>query len=397
MRIMIIAMKFLPASGGSATYAHHLAEGLHRQGHSICLLAPSYKCRNHGLSFSYTVKRMPMTCESWYGLRIFIATIQILYHYIRFRPDVVWSSTYAGCRAIAPLCFLPGRWIGTIHGGGILRSVPTHTIFSRISGALGKLFIRRADSIVTVSREAEKLIRMAISESILESKLHVIYNGIDVQREKFVEKETALRQRPEWRKRKIILTVGRLVPAKGHDLALEAIAKLRHYIPEILYVIVGEGPSRGSLEAQIKNLQLENHVIITGYVNSEMLEYYYGVADVFVMAGRATQEFIEGFGLVFIEAGIRGKAVIGTRVGGISEAIRDKYNGLLIEPENSEALRDAMTELLQHPETALLYGKQGRDWVHNYFTMDVMAQHNDQLLRHILWGHKEVLPATSFA
>ncbi|HNB58607.1 MAG TPA: glycosyltransferase family 4 protein, partial [bacterium] len=114
-------------------------------------------------------------------------------------------------------------------------------------------------------------------------------------------------------------------------------------------------------------------------------ENYYAVADVFVMPGRVTREFVEGFGLVFVEAGMRGKAVIGTKVGGITEAIRDGYSGLLIAPENVESLSEAIKKLLLCPETSSTLGKQGHEWTINNFSLDVMARHNDTLLLEIFW------------
>jgi len=381
-------MKFFPASGGSATYAHHLAQGLHHQGHQVRLLAPKYKRKNISESSDYEIVRMPLTNEVWYGIRIIFATIAIITHYLKFRPDVIWSSTFAGCRSTAVLAFLPGRWIGTIHGGGILRSDEPRNFFVKLSSWLGGLFIRRADAIVTISNEAEKLIRNSVSDKILQSKLKVIYNGIEFNPAVVKTKEDALTFCPQWRNRKIVLTVGRLVEAKGHDLGIQSIHRLRSEIPEILYIIVGEGNTRKNLEMLVKKLGLENYVFFAGYVESSLLENYYAVADIFTMPGRVTREFVEGFGLVFVEAGMRGKAVIGTRVGGITEAIRDNYSGLLIAPDDVENLSEAMKKLLICPATAAVLGRQGREWTINNFSLDVMARHNDRLLLEIYWRKK---------
>lgn len=388
MRILIVAMKFFPASGGSATYAHHLAQGLHRRGHQVRLLAPQYKRKIIAEPVDYEIVRMPLTSESWYGIRIIFATIAIIKHYLKFRPDVIWSSTYAGCRSTAILSFLPGRWVGTIHGGGILRSGEPGNLFARMAAWFGALFIRRSDAIVTISNEAEKLIRKAVSENALHSKLKVIYNGVEFNPSIVKSKEEALAQWPHWHNRKIVLTVGRLVEAKGHDLVIDAVNKLRHEIPEILYIIVGEGVTRKKLEAQVQRLDLENHVFFAGYVEASLLESYYAVADVFTMPGRVTREFVEGFGLVFVEAGMRGKAVIGTTVGGITEAIRDGYSGLLIAPDNVEKLSESLKKLLLCSETSSVLGRQGREWTINNFSLDVMARHNDKLLHDIFWRKK---------
>lgn len=384
MRVLIVALKFLPASGGSATYAHNLARGLHEKGHTVRLLAPRYFRKCSDGDFNYEILRMPMTSELFRGIRIIFAAVQILWQYIRFRPDVIWASSFGGCRAIGLLDFLRVPWIGTIHGGGIIRCRQYGRHFlNEWTLRMGEQFIYQAKCIVTVSQEAKKLIRSLLPESFSSNEPRVIYNGIECEPGKFVRKEEALSRHPEFKDMKVILTVGRLVRAKGHDITMHAIHRLCETDKNICYLIVGEGPEKKNLMTMSRDLALGKQVVFTGYVSQTVLEDYYALCDLFVMAGRETEEFIEGFGLVFIEASMRGKPVIGTRVGGIPEAIEHGLTGLVIEPGDPEILAQNIHDLLNDPTRSKQFGDSGRQWVHGRFTTDAMAKQNADLLSEI--------------
>ncbi len=384
MRVLVVALKFLPASGGSATYAHNLAAGLKESGHTVRVLAPHYLRKNTDYQFDYEVFRMPLTSEFFRGIRILFAALQIWWQYFRFRPDVIWASSFAGCRAIAPLDFLKIPWIGTIHGGGIIRCRGDRQPFlNSWTVRMGQHFIQKARCIVTVSRETDKLIRSLMPEPFLRNEPRVIYNGIEFDPKRFVPRDAALKRHPEFQNKQVLLTVGRLVKAKGHDLVIRAVHLLRDEFPQLHYAIVGEGPEKNNLMELVRSLNLQDRVTFTGYVGTQELEEYYALCDLFVMAGRKTEEFIEGFGLVFIEASLRGKPVIGTRVGGIPEAIEDGYTGMVIEPENPSLLAQQIGEILRDPDSMRRLGSSGKKWVEDQFTTDVMARHNAQLLAEI--------------
>lgn len=384
MRVLIVALKFLPASGGSATYAHNLARGLREKGHTVRVLAPRYYRKHLDGDLNYEILRMPMTSELFRGIRIIFAAVQIWWQYVQFRPDVIWASSFGGCRAMGMLGFIRAPWIGTIHGGGIIRCRQCGQHFlNRWTLRMGKQFILQAKCIVTVSQEAKKLIRSLLPESFSRNDPRVIYNGIEYEPEKFVLKRDALSRHPEFNDMKVILTVGRLVKAKGHDITIHAIHRLSQTGKNIRYVIVGEGPEKKNLMSMAHDLDLGKQVIFTGYIGQAALEDYYALCDLFVMAGRETKEFIEGFGLVFVEASMRGKPVIGTRVGGIPEAIKDGWSGLIIEPDDPEILTQNIQSLLNDPARLKLFGENGRQWVHERFTTATMAKQNADLLSEI--------------
>jgi glycosyltransferase involved in cell wall biosynthesis len=91
-------------------------------------------------------------------------------------------------------------------------------------------------------------------------------------------------------------------------------------------------------------------VKIEGYVNDVALENWYGACDVLVHPGRHTPDFVEMFGLVLIEAGLRSKPVIASRLGGIPEAVVENKTGILVAPEDERQLANALVRLLENAD-----------------------------------------------
>lgn len=380
MKILILSMKFLPASGGSASYAYNLALGLHNEGHEVRMLAPAYERTMHDHEFPFRVKRMMGTAEGKL-FRMLLAPVYVWRAYRRFRPDCIWTSSFAGCRVLATLPWLRCMLIGTIHGGGIHRRYPSKDPLGRIGDRLGLRFMQRANALVTVSEESKKLFIEKIRKPGILAKVRVIYSSIPINETSYMDKETALLRLPQFRDRQVVLTVARLIRAKGHDTVIEAMGLLRDRFPALQYVIVGEGPEKKALQQLAAQKGLSQVVVFAGYVDDQMLEAYYGVSDIFVMAGRWTESFVEGFGLVFTEAGIRGKAVIGTRVGGIPEAIDENKTGFIIEPDNPGRLAEKMEELLKDEARRASMGNCAKVWNRQHFANEVMGRNNSQLIQ----------------
>lgn len=375
-------MKFFPASGGSASYAYNMAIGLHRMGHDITVMAPTYSHRTmDDRTFPFKVKRLVWSGPQFGTFRLLFAALHVFTEYRKTRPEVIWTTSFAGCRVLGLLTFLNVKFIGTIHGGGIHRRYPSKKLTNRVGDFLGLRFMKGADAIVTISEESKKIFASKLPYESILNKLRLIYNSIDFDENKFVSKDSALEKLPHLRGKQVILTVARLVAAKGQDIVIRSLNILKEKHPDAVYIIVGEGIERSALEKLVKDLQLQDRVIFAGYVNDEELEAYYGVCDLFVMAGRWTPNFVEGFGLVYIEAGIRGKAVIGTHVGGIPEAIMDNKTGFVIEPENPKALADKILLLLNNDILRNQMGNFARNHVKENFSNEVMANHNSRLLR----------------
>ncbi len=180
--------------------------------------------------------------------------------------------------------------------------------------------------------------------------------------------DTAVEQRrsDEFRQRHkigdsfLLLSANRLVERKGLDTCLEAVAALRKAGRDIEYVIIGSGPSKQKLEEQAAELGIAKHVRFLGAATSSDLAVAYAACDTFAMVPRSLGSDIEGFGIVYLEANLFGKPVIGSRSGGVPESVLHEETGLLVKPGNAKELQAAIIRLMDDEGLRQRLGEGGR-------------------------------------
>ena len=178
----------------------------------------------------------------------------------------------------------------------------------------------------------------------------------------------------------VILTVNRLCaaePFKAYDQILAALPAIRKEIPDIKYIIVGKGADRPRLEASIRHAQLEDCVILAGFVPDECLADHYRLCDVFAMPGKQ-----EGFGIVYLEALACGKPTLGGNQDGAIDALCSGKLGVLVNPDDSQEIAQTLVQILNkeysHP---LIYQPQAlRQAVINIYGFDAFQQKLSALL-----------------
>lgn len=234
------------------------------------------------------------------------------------------------------------------------------------------LIYKKAKAIIVNSRFTRQLL---LEMGVSPSQIHLIHPGVDTNYFRPNLDSTFLREKHDLKDKKIVLTISRLQERKGQDFVIQAMPKVLKQIPNAHYLIVGDGEEHSRLEKMVRELNLEKHVTFTGFVDEDVLPYYYNLADVFILANRETEtKDIEGFGMVFIEANACGKPVIGGRTGGAVDAIIDGVTGFLIDPTNVNAISQKIVFLLTHPHKAEEMGKQGRERAVREFQWDNIAK-----------------------
>ncbi len=209
---------------------------------------------------------------------------------------------------------------------------------------------RNADAIITVS----SALRDAILDlDVGQPRIEVLRNGVDL--EQFAPLPTArAREALQWGEGTVLLSVGKLVEAKGHDLVIRALAEL----PGVRLVIVGEGPFRGDLQRLAADLGVADCVSFLGAVPHTQLRMLYCAADIAILASAR-----EGMPNVVLESLACGTPVIATDVGGIGEILVPSV-GVLLRERTPDALQAAVTRVLQSKpavETIRRHA-EGLDW-----------------------------------
>ncbi len=178
----------------------------------------------------------------------------------------------------------------------------------------------------------------------------LIHNG------SLVPEQCSYAQRPIMGRR-VLLSVSNLVPLKGIDLNLEALAKIRQGLPKLdwEYRIIGDGPERARLESKASELGIADRVSFLGRLDHEQTLSAIADCDVFSLPSWG-----ENFGIVYLEAMGRGRPVIGCADWGAAEMVRDGEDGYLVTPRDVVSLRSAIESLLISPDKCRAMGAAAR-------------------------------------
>ena len=160
------------------------------------------------------------------------------------------------------------------------------------------------------------------------------------------------------------LFVGRLEKEKGVQVLLEAMCKVREEIPSVRLLIAGDGSYRRQLEKMTNRLNLRDHVSFLGWLEGAELQDTYRRAWVLVLPSI----WAEGLGMVLVEAGLMGRPVIGSNLGGIRDIVQHGYNGLLVPPGDSKALAEALLTLLTDKDLAQRMGLANSEMARRYLS-----------------------------
>jgi glycosyltransferase involved in cell wall biosynthesis len=179
--------------------------------------------------------------------------------------------------------------------------------------------------------------------------------------------------------------LGRLQTQKGFDLVLSALPAIIDRVPDLRLTIAGDGPERAGLERRASELKLAGVVDFTGWVSPDKVPELINSATIVLVPSRS-----EAFGLVALEAGWMARPVIAASVGGLPEVVAHGKSGLLVKPENSQGLADAILFLLTHPQQASQFGLEGRRRARELFSWETCVAEYDSL-------YQKLAQATRFA
>lgn len=235
---------------------------------------------------------------------------------------------------------------------------------------LDRMALKRFQCLAAVS---DSVAQRLLASGVPATKIRTIANGIDVQAFECARPSPVL----NFDGSKVIGMVARLDLKKGFEYLLRAARELRGTFLELKVVIVGEGPDRREIEGMIQRFGLQSNVILAGQ-HSDMPAIY-AAMDVFVLPS-----LNEGLPMTILEAMAASKPVIATRVGAIPKVIQDGETGLLVDPADSDGLRDALVRLLTDSDLCSRLGAAGHDWVSHNYTSEAMALKYRQMYDDVL-------------
>lgn len=343
LRVLVVGLAtFDQMAGGSARYLSGLVAGLRRAGHRVDVRTAARHVPTVGYSTAGVIGQVRRALT-----RFLVVAPASFAAVLGRRPDVV-NSHFAldGLPAVLAAGLTRTPVVVTFHGPWALEAVATGRrggwpLSTRSRHAIEAFVYRRAARCVTLSQAfADVLVH---EYGVRPSRITVIPGGLDTQRFAAPPARDGARTRLGLDSRFTIVTVRRLVPRMGLDLAIDALAEL---VPDVdaQLVIAGAGPEREALEERARSLALAPRVRLLGRVPDEDLPLLYAAADVCVVPSRQ----LEGFGYVALEALAAGTPVIAAGTGGLAELVGGLEPRWVV-PADSRPLTDAVRALAADP------------------------------------------------
>lgn len=173
-----------------------------------------------------------------------------------------------------------------------------------------------------------------------------------------------------------LLFVGRLAAAKGVPVLIDAMPQILAAHPDAYLTLIGDGPDRAKLQAQVQRLRLSDAVRFAGYQNQDEVAQALSHSAIFVLPS-----FAEGVPVVLMEAMAARRPVVATRIAGIPELVEDGLAGRIVPPGDGVALATAVCDILDNPDRSAAMGRAGRQKVEADFNIAREAEKLAALFR----------------
>lgn len=369
MKLLIAAEIFPPDIGGPATYSQKLAEELSKhQGWQVKIICYSDKIENdnvirilrqknpikHYLNYSLKLLKLAKDCDLIYAQGPISSGLPaIIVGFLRAKKVVV--------KVVGDYAWEQARNLGKTNLGidEFQKQRPTGKIgwLKKIEGFV----CGKATKVIVPSQYLKGIV---MGWGVPEEKIEAIYNSFEFRKlELQKNKET-------------IISIGRLVPWKGFIVLIEAVSELIGENYNFNLTIIGEGPEGNKLREKIKSLNLDHKITIAALPHNLVLETL-NIAAIFVL----NSEY-EGLSHTILEAMASEVPIIATNTGGNPELIKDQENGILIEYNNKEQLKETILKLYNNPELRQKFIENSKE-VLKKFTFENMINQTIKTLQSV--------------
>ncbi len=361
--LLLLTLDFPPGVGGIQAYLEGVAQALSTSG-NLLVIAP---CQPGDSPSAYPVRQV-----RWPARGLWKLFAPLLWAMAGFRHllSSEHRTVIVGHPHLAPAGWLlarltRARWVQLAYG------------MEATDGRMARLvrrFWRHPERVVTISQATSERL---VAHGAPRNRIVLLPPWIDLPDAEPQPGDPALLAEFVAEHGDVVLCVGRMASNeryKGHDTLLTAWQAIAAERPESRLMLVGGGDDRPRLEALTEQLGVSERVVFTGSVRPEVRDALYRRCQLVVLLSRElktrTGVRFEGFGIVLLEAGGFCRPVIGGASGGIPDAIEQDVTGLLVDPEDPEALAVVICGLLDDPSRMQQLGQAGRQRVERAFLFD---------------------------
>jgi glycosyltransferase involved in cell wall biosynthesis len=269
-----------------------------------------------------------------------------------------WASM-AAARTGASLVSTMHSWYIEEHGA----NSPKGKLYT----ALELMTNRKLDLYITVSKKDTKAL---VASKIPAEDIELVYNAVDIDAAAVERDPRWLREQFNLKPEAIVCTaVGRLVYQKNHEALVAAMRKAVNEVPELVCLIIGVGQNQAGLENQIRELGLQEHVFLLGYLDRQLVLKIIKSSDIYVMPSR-----YEGTPIALLEAAALGAPILATYAGGVPELVHDQEHALLVDHDDVENMARALVKLCRDREFASSMAGRAQQHVREVFSLERQLQ-----------------------
>lgn len=277
----------------------------------------------------------------------------------------VWVHEFSAFAPLWPAARLRRRGLLFFYHFVGAHALVKHPLVGGVAWAAEALTLRAYDHLVTISPSMQEEVQRRLAGRPVQ--VDCVYTGVDAR---YFDLE------PEEASPPYLLYFGRMdVHTKGMDTLIAAFAQVAPHYPQLQLKVAGRGAPQAVEQVRqlVRQANLTDRVELLGAVDENRKGALLGQALFLCMPSR-----YEGWGIAAVEAQAAGKAVLGTRISGLRDAVQEGETGLLVEAGQPEALAQGMRQLLDQPELRQRLGRQGREWARR-FDWDQIARDQEEV------------------
>lgn len=390
MQLLQTCIRFPPAPGGAETHVLEISKLLRHRGYEVMVYTSDlYKevPFTRKTDWAPTVNKIPVKrfkAHSMPGELHYVFIPSLAKAILKVKTDLIHAHSYGYFQVNVsglnkrlrdtPFVLTPHFHPPWSMWGGDKRK-KLRKVYDKI---FAPTVLNAVDRIIGVSHHEMELLSQIIKFDT--EKIRYIPNGIDFSRFEPIPKADKFMKKFK-PKGQIILYVGRLASNKGLEVLVKAAPEVLRENIDTTFVFVGEDEGmKNILKQQAKKLGIADKLLFTGHIKDEELFLSsFAACDVFVLPSE-----YEAFGIVLLEAMACKKPVIGTRVGGVPEAIGSEGAGIIVEYNDSDALSEAINQLLNDSKKRKKMGEIGRKRVKENFTWASVVDQIEQVYAELI-------------
>lgn len=353
--------------GGAEKYLEDLSRYFLLKGHECSFIVHKENIRFRAKLTEIGIPYVPLAFGKYYEIHYQVPIVNVFW---KMKPDVLHINLPGpyNCSLVALTAKLSG--IKTIIATEHLPMMPRWPKPAFVK----KITTKCLDTSIVVSYENKKYLEKI--HQINTKTVTVIQNGINLRKftcDMFKDTRQCLRQAYGFSDRDLVFgIIGRLTVQKGHIFALKALSKIHLDATNIKILCVGEGKLESDLKKEVAELGIADKVVFSGFQKDMPAQY--SCIDILLMPS-----LFEGLPLSLLEAMAMKKPALASKINGIPEVIDHNINGLLLPPEDTDAIANAMKRLYDDRNLISVWGEKSHSKIKNKFSLELMAKKTEEI------------------